>query len=161
VGGGFEASPGGIEQTTVTESRLASPTSWVASAIRSAPLTTSNGTVTALVECRLRAPKLKTISASAQMPGAAVPGSVSTGTATASCPKNLRALSGGFTTSVDKVTTLGVIPQESRRAKGGRAWQASAVHNNTSPRTVTAYAYCAKPKVGQRTDQVSLSGDLD
>lgn len=161
VGGGFAAAPGGTEQTQVTESRLADPVSWTVSAIRSAPLTTSSGTVTATVHCRRNAPRAFPVTASVTLPAATAPGAVSTGSATATCVgRRLKAVAGGFATQVDTVTTLGVVPQESRRAKGGRSWQVSAVHNNISPRTATAYAYCARAKVSQKTAQISMTGDL-
>ncbi len=159
VGGGFEAAPGGIEPTLVTSSRMVSAKSWSASAIRNAPLTTADGVVTAFVRCRLAAPKLTAISATAVLPAATTPGSVGAATATASCPPKLKVVAGGFETSVDPVTTLGAIPQESRRL-GKRAWQASAVHSNTTAKTVAAYAYCARSGVSQKTAQASMKGDL-
>jgi len=60
------------------------------------------------------------------------------------CPRGGRAYSGGFDGNLQLTanpSASGVVT--SKRAKGGRAWRASAIDiSDTSQAKVTVYAYC-------------------
>jgi hypothetical protein len=160
VGGGFSGSPGGIEPTVVTESRRSGTKSWIASGLRASPLTTTTGSITATVRCRRGAPKISEVAASASLPAATGPGDHPRATVTVTCPRRLRALSGGFTSEADPKQALAVLPQQSQRVSKGRGWSFTASHNNPASRQLIAYAYCARPRVKTRSGSVSMSGDL-
>lgn len=160
VGGGFSASPGGLEPTVVTESRRSGAKRWIASGLRASPLTTATGSLTAVVRCRSGAPKITEVSASTTLAAATGPGDHPRATATAGCTGKRRAISGGFSSEADPKQALAVLPEDSQRVSKGRAWSFTASHNNPASRKLTAYAYCARAKVGTRSGSVSLSGDL-
>ena len=160
VGGGFSGSPGGIEPTVVTESRRSDPSSWIATGLRASPLTTASGQITAFVQCRARAPKITEASASATLPAATQPGDHPEATVTAQCAGGLRAISGGFSSEADAKSALAALPRQSQQAAKGQGWSFAASHNNPSSLQLTAYAYCAKRKVGTRKGSASLTGDL-
>ncbi len=160
VGGGFAGSPGGIEPTVVTESRLASATTWTVSGLRAHPLTTVAGELTATVRCRRRAPRITAAAASISLPAALSPGDHPSTAANARCPGRQRAISGGFASEADPKLSLAALPQQSQRVENGRAWTFGASHNNPSARLLTAYAYCARGLLRSKAGAVSLSGDL-
>jgi hypothetical protein len=160
VGGGFSGAPGGIEPTVVTESRRSGDRSWVASGLRASPLTTTTGSITAIVQCRHGAPKIKEVAASTSLPAATEPGDHPRATVSATCPGKLRAISGGFSSEADPKEALAVLPQQSQRVAKGRAWSFTASHNNPASRRLTSYAYCANAGVKKLNGFVSLTGDL-
>jgi hypothetical protein len=161
VGGGFLGAPSGADQTLVTESRRANSRSWMVRGIRASALTTTSGNLTATVQCRKRAPKLKEVSASATLGAATTAGTVISGGATATCVgRRQKALSGGFAAQWDPKTVLGAIPQESRRVAKGRAWRFAAANGNQIAAQVTSFAYCGKASARATGATVSLRGDL-
>jgi hypothetical protein len=160
VGGGFIGAPGGIEPTVVTESRRSGGRSWIATGLRASPLTTASGSLTAIVRCRRGAPKIREVAASTTLPAATAQGDHPRASITATCPGKRRAISGGFSSDADPKQALVVLPEDSQRVAKGRGWSFAASHNNPAPRQITAYAYCARARVGTRTGSVSMSGDL-
>ena len=160
VGGGFSGEPGGLEPTVVTESRRSGNKSWIASGLRASALTTTTGSVTAIVRCRSGAPKIREVAASTSLPAATGPGDHPKASVSATCPGKLRAISGGFASEVDAKQALVVLPQQSQRIAKGRAWSFTASHNNPAPRQLTAYAYCARARVKTQKASASLTGDL-
>lgn len=160
VGGGFVGEPGGVEPTVVTESRRGGPRSWIVSGLRASALTTTNGQLTAVVRCRPGAPKITEVAASTTIPAATGPGDHPSGAVTATCPGRRHAISGGFASEADAKNALAVLPQQSQRTAGGKAWTVAASHNNPAARQLTAYAYCARASVKKASDAVSLTGDL-
>jgi hypothetical protein len=160
VGGGFSGSPGGIEPTVVTESRRSGAKGWIASGLRASPLTTTTGSLTAIVRCRSGAPKITEVATSTSLPAATGPGDHPRATTTATCPGKRRAISGGFSSEADPKQALAVLPEDSHRVSKGRAWSFTASHNNPASRRLTAYAYCARARVGTKTGSASLTGDL-
>jgi hypothetical protein len=160
VGGGFSGAPGGIEPTVVTASRRSGARSWIATGLRASPLTTATGSLTAIVRCRSGAPKISEVAASTSLPAATGPGDHPRATITATCPGKRRAISGGFSSEADPKQALTVLPEDSHRVAKGRSWSFTASHNNPASRRLTAYAYCARARVGSKSGSVSLTGDL-
>ena len=160
VGGGFSGAPGGIEPTVVTTSRRSGARSWIATGLRASPLTTATGSLTAIVRCRSGAPKISEIAASTTLPAATGPGDHPRATTTATCPGKRRAISGGFSSQADPTQALTVLAEDSHRISKGRSWSFTASHNNPAPRQLTAYAYCARARVGSKSGSASLTGDL-
>lgn len=132
VSGGFA----GPRETDVDirpyESRRTGKRAWTVSAYS---FGSAGGTLTAQVGCQKQAGKLKT--ASAETSVASEP---ATGTATATCKKGLRAISGGFLASTQDTD---INPYASFK-QGGRGWIVSGLNGGPQPGTLTAYAYCRK-----------------
>jgi hypothetical protein len=154
VGGGFRA--GGLvlnpatgssrvgEQTLVYESRLASATSWVTSAVtygegQSGPFATSLG-LTAKTYCR----RFKGSITEAVSTGPSVTEASAASTATAACPGRTDAIAGGFSAAPIAESLSGYPSIYDSYPVGRRFWVVSANPWTSSAVGVTSYVYCAK-----------------
>jgi hypothetical protein len=147
VSGGFEApgfvteGGGNVPYQIILTSQRESKRKWTESAVDDA----GGGDFVNFVKCSNELPKLKTKSATVTVPDGEV------GTATAHCPKNGEAVSGGFVPAIDSAPQADFIfITESRRA-GKRDWQVTGYNNHNDPLELTTFAYCAKHKVGLKT----------
>jgi hypothetical protein len=119
------------------------------------------GTLVDYAYCSDDLPRLKARSKSATIPDGEVQ------SLTARCPRGGEAVSGGFDAEISGDIFDGAFPVESRRA-GRRSWIVTAQAFGF-PAELTAYAYCAKHKLGlkskvetQTTSEAStnLSGEV-
>ena len=144
LGGGFLA-PGFSPQNNVTtiRTRLArtSRHSWEVGATS---LGTETGSILPLAYCTQL--KGKQITASAKT----VVAENSIGTATATCPRGYRAVSGGFDSPGFDLNGGGHVLTLTSMRLGDNAWQVSGVNpdfgGGVSPGQLVAYAYCLKGK---------------
>jgi hypothetical protein len=144
VGGGF-GTPGfsankGPRVVTLT-SRRAGQRKWRVEALNIGGDSSADarpGTLIAYAYCEKDPPKLITRSKRISLPVARVR------TVQVACPRGGRAYSGGFDGNLQLTanpSASGVVT--SKRAKGGRAWRASAIDiSDTRQAKVTVYAYC-------------------
>jgi hypothetical protein len=112
------------------------------------PTVSNPGTLVDFVYCSDEIPKLKTKSATVTIPHGEY------GSAIARCPRGGEAVSGGFDAEIS-TSFDGAFPHESRRV-GKRKWIVTAkAFNNGSPAELSAYAYCAKRKLGLKSKSQS------
>jgi hypothetical protein len=83
------------------------------------------------------------------------------GTVTARCKKRGEAISGGFIAAGSDVTDgQTAFPFASRRS-GKRSWAVTAVGGDNVPADVTAFAYCAKQKLGLKARSAETSSTAE
>jgi hypothetical protein len=144
---GFAVDSGGAQVLTLAHARSAKR-EWTAGANNFGE---GSGDLVSHAYCTDSAPKLKAKSKTVGVPPE------SAGSATARCRKRGEAISGGFATE----NFEDVFPFESRRL-GKRKWKVSG-YNDDSDETIdlTAFAYCAKRKLGLRkkSDQTTFDQD--
>jgi hypothetical protein len=141
VSGGFEAefSPPPVDFPFIVgdASRRTAPRKWSSSADNTG---NAAGDLTSFAYCR--AQNAKRASDSVTIPVGQFD------TATATCPKGTKVLSGGF--RADPIVPGGgdtpVLRVSESRKAGNRAWEASAFSNGNVPGDLTAYAYCRHGK---------------
>jgi hypothetical protein len=158
VGGGFRAEPatlGGANH--VFESRRVGRRSWRVSSSNASGTT---GSLTAIVYCRVGAPRLFQSKTTISIPS--VPG-FSAGAVTTPCPPGSRAVAGGFLGQETGAAAGfdGALPFSSRRA-GLASWLVRAVNTSASfdggARSVTAFAYCAGTGLRRRRGSATAGG---
>jgi hypothetical protein len=146
--GGFTVQPftSAAVNPLVYESQRVGARAWRSSAqISDTNAPAETVTLTATVSCRRNAPKLTTTSAQIPTPPSAPAGIGPT--ATAQCPVNRKALSGGFLTSPPIVNSVGssnFVVLDSYRADS-RTW-ATRLFGGGTAGTLATYAYCARAR---------------
>jgi hypothetical protein len=141
VSGGFDADFDSNDTTVVLfESRKTGGRKWTASA---GNRDTGSAQLNTFAYCSESLGGLKTRSAQTTIPESFFP-DASSGTATATCKKGERVVSGGFDGPYDPTAASGVIlPYESRK-QGRRRWTVSATSYGQGAGTLTALAYCSE-----------------
>ena len=133
VSGGFSTSPVPNE-LVVTSSHRASRRSWTAT-VQQTTTNAAPAVLTTFVYCDRRLRRATAVRAELAIPA--------TDTATATCPANRRAISGGFSTPVSTGFAGAGAPLASRRTAPG-AWSVTLININGPHTDLTAYAYCTR-----------------
>jgi hypothetical protein len=149
VSGGFFGEQGLLlsPDVRVHESRKTGPRGWTVTGGNSGAFA---GDLIAYVNCR-SGKGLKSKSKTTTIAGATGMQVDQSGSVTAKCKRDARAISGGFSGLVDESFLAdqdsgpGVIPSVSRRA-GGRKWETEALNFGGESGELTGYVYCEKKK---------------
>jgi hypothetical protein len=83
------------------------------------------------------------------------------GTATATCKRGTKAISGGFAGEEFAFPGIhAVVPYEARR-QGARKWTTGAfnLYGSSNPAELTAFAYCRDEKVKRKSAEAALEGE--
>jgi hypothetical protein len=152
VSGGFDSpgfGPTSVDARTVAFlSQRTAKRKWTAAAEGTG---SEPSTLAVAAYCSDTLPRLKVKSKSTTI------GEEESAAATASCRKGQEAVSGGFVTK-DGPDQDDPYAFESRRI-GKRKWRASAFNFGPAPVDVTAIAYCAKEKLGLKTESDQVTND--
>jgi hypothetical protein len=83
------------------------------------------------------------------------------GSATATCKRGTKAVSGGFEAEYDGDFSPFLLPSESRKL-GGREWTSAAYNTSAESSDLTSFAYCRDQKLRTKSATESVdSSDLD
>jgi hypothetical protein len=141
VSGGFETEFFGVDTNfpfiPAESSRRSGPREWTSSGYNNG---NGEGDLTSFAYCR--AQKIKSTSATVTIPVGQFE------TATATCPRGTRVISGGF--EADPIIPGGgdtpVLRVSESQKVGNRSWEASAFSNGNLEGDLTAYVYCRDGK---------------
>jgi hypothetical protein len=150
-GPAFRAEGDGPYQIPI-ESRRQSKRAWTSTAYNDG----TAGEFVVFVNCSDELRKLKTRSSSET-----IAGGDAVGRATARCPRRAEAVSGGFDAGVDDTDGDALVFVFESRRRGKRAWSVSGQNNANEPLDLTAFAYCAKRKLGLKTRSSEVTTDVD
>ena len=140
IGGGFRG-PSSSEVIGIPfESVKVGQRSWRASMQLLDIGSPSTLTLTVQVNCRAKAAKTRTVSATVPTTGVTGVGPA----ATASCQGDRRAVAGGFTMPPPLVGQIATSLVFDSRRSGARAWTTRVATGAAGPSTLTSHAYCAK-----------------
>jgi hypothetical protein len=153
-GPGFSAEGAGAPYQIPIDSLRESRRAWTSSAYNDS---SEPGDFVAFVNCSDELPKLKTRSATVTIANG------DAGTATARCPRRGEAIGGGFAAGVANTDANALVFVSESRRNGKRGWAVSGDNqsgmNAGEALDLTALAYCAKRKVGLKTESAMEATD--
>jgi len=103
-----------------------------------------NGSINAIAYCRHSNRAISDATGS----GATAPGTLGSGSASATCPAGQKLIAGGFQSGQGATAQVAIIEQSSSPQAG--VWSVAGINNGTTSRPITAHAYCMpglKPKL--------------